>query len=82
MEHIGLFTLFSLSSDMELMEFFIYLALLYFLPLLVAMLRGASAYNIKFIALFNILVGWIVVFWLGCLFMALFCEKEQRHADD
>lgn len=82
MEHLGLFTVLSLASDMELREFFVYLGLLYFLPVMLAMLQGVSASGIKLVALFNILLGWIVVVWLACLAMALLFEKERRQAED
>ena len=51
------------------MHFLLFLAVLYFLPTLVASLRHSSSSGLIF--LLNLVAGWTVVGWLAALIWAL-----------
>lgn len=58
-------------------EFIIVCGILYFLPMIVAMLRGKA--NAGAIAVLNFFLGWTLIGWVVALTWA--CMAENKRAD-
>jgi hypothetical protein len=62
----------------EFMELLASLAVLYFLPTLVAMGRGCGFWTVMEMAFFNVLAAWTVIGWIIVLGLALRFAQERQ----